>query len=304
MCSYISSLAKTTQILNQYRIKLKKSLGQNFLVDTNIAKKIVFLSDIKPSDVVLEVGCGIGSLTEVILPGVKKVICVEIDKSLLEAFKDIFKYEIGGKIDLIEADALKLGYYEISRKYKINKMISNLPYKVAAPLLLKILIEEDSIKDFYITIQKDIAERLVSKPCSKNYSSYAVKANFLASFKVCFPVSRSCFIPKPFIDSVVIGVKRKSIGDYLKKLFCNEFGDDISNSIKKILIIDFFNFVDGCFLHRRKKLINSLEKSKSKYGCRVNLIIDLLSEIGKDKNIRAEELNLEDFIFLYRNVRC
>jgi len=303
MCSYISSPAKTGQILNQYRIKLKKSLGQNFLIDTNIAKKIVFFSDIKPGDVVLEVGCGIGSLTEIILPAVKKVICIEIDKFLLEAFKDIFKYEIGEKIELIEGDALKLDYYEISSKYKINKMISNLPYKVAAPLLLKILVGEDSIKDFYITIQKDIADRLVSKPRSKNYSSYTVKANFLASFSICFPISRSCFVPKPFIDSVVIEVKRKSIVDYLKELFCNESGANISNSNKKILITNFFNFIDSCFLHRRKKLINSLVKSNSKYSCRVNLIIDLLSKIGKDRNARAEELNLEDFIFLYRNVR-
>jgi len=296
---YISSPARAAQILNQYGIKLKKSFGQNFLIDTNIARKIVLYSDIKPQDVVLEVGSGIGSLTKIMLPCVKKVICVEIDKFLSVAFKDIFECEIGRKIELIEKDALRLDYGEISKKYRINKMVSNLPYKIAAPLILKILLEEESIESFCVTIQKDIADRLISQTGSKNYSSYAVKANFLASFKICFPISRSCFMPKPLVDSAVVRVERKDIKNIFKDFFCA----DTSSSGTKDAITDFFGFIDGCFLHRRKKLVNSLEKSSSKYSSKADLVVRLLSEIGKDKNARAEELNLEDFIFLYKNMR-
>ncbi len=299
MNTYISSPARTAQILDQYGIKLKKSFGQNFLIDTNIARKIVLYSDIKPQDVVLEVGSGIGSLTEIMLPCVKRVICVEIDKFLSGAFKDIFEHEIGRKIELIEKDALRLDYSEIGKKYRVNKMVSNLPYKIAAPLILKILLEGNGIDSFCVTIQKDIADRLVSKIRSKNYSSYTVKANFLASFKICFPISRSCFMPKPLVDSAAVRVKRKDIKNIFKDFFCA----DASSSGTKDEVTDFFGFIDGCFLHRRKKLVNSLEKSSSKYSSKTDSVVRLLSEIGKDKNARAEELNLKDLIFLYKNIR-
>lgn len=287
MHSYISSPGKTVQILSRYGIRLKKSLGQNFLIDTNSAKKIISYAGVNADDVILEVGSGIGSLTEILFPKVKRVVCVEIDNLLIEAFKDIFSENLGEKIQLIQADALKLNYTDIAGKYKINKVVSNLPYNIAAPLILKILIEAEDIKKLFITIQKDIAERLLASAGDKNYSSYTVKSNFLADFNFCFQISRNCFLPKPFVGSAVVEVSRKD-----NRVLMDE----------NFKIGDFFDFVNSCFLHRRKKLINSLFQSNTRYCYKLELIIKLLSEIGKNRDVRAEELYLKDYIFLYKKL--
>lgn len=287
MHSYISSPGKTVQILSRYGIRLKKSLGQNFLIDTNSAKKIISYAGVNADDVILEVGSGIGSLTEILLPKVKRVVCVEIDNLLIEAFKDIFSENLGEKIQLIQADALKLNYTDIAGKYKINKVVSNLPYNIAAPLILKILIEAEDIKKLFITIQKDIAERLLASAGDKNYSSYTVKSNFLADFNFCFQISRNCFLPKPFVGSAVVEVSRKD-----NRVLMDE----------NFKIGDFFDFVNSCFLHRRKKLINSLSQSNTRYCYKLELIIKLLSEIGKNRDVRAEELYLKDYISLYKKL--
>ena len=287
MHSYISSPGKTVQILSRYGIRLKKSLGQNFLIDTNSAKKIISYAGVNADDIILEVGSGIGSLTEILFPKVKRVVCVEIDNLLIEAFKDIFSENLGEKIQLIQADALKLNYTDIAGKYKINKVVSNLPYSIAAPLILKILIEAEDIKKLFITIQKDIAERLLASAGDKNYSSYTVKSNFLADFNFCFQISRNCFLPKPFVGSAVVEVSRKD-----NRVLMDE----------NFKIGDFFDFVNSCFLHRRKKLINSLSQSNTRYCYKLELIIKLLSEIGKNRDVRAEELYLKDYISLYKKL--
>ncbi len=287
MYSYISSTGKTTQILKKYGIRLRKNLGQNFLIDTNSAKKIVSRAGVSSSDVVLEVGSGIGSLTEILLSRAKKIICIEIDRLLARAFKDIFSENLGGEIELICSDALRVDYADIAGRYNVKKVVSNLPYSIAAPLVLKILLEAEDIRKMFITVQKDIAIRMLASAGDKNYSSYTVKSNFLADFNLCFQISRNCFLPRPFVDSTVVEVTRKDNKDLIKKNF------DIK---------DFFDFVTKCFLHRRKKLINSLLQNNSKYCHKSEIIIKLLSEIGQDRNTRAEELSLEDYIFLYKNL--
>ena len=286
--NYISSPSKTAEILNLHNIRLKKSLGQNFLIDTNILKKIAMAAELKPEDIVLEIGSGIGSLTEIMLPQIKKIICIEVDNRLVQAFKEIFRSCLSSQIDLIESDAMKLDYRELKIRTGVTKVVSNLPYKIAAPLILKIMLEAPEITHYCLTIQRDIADRLTAKKGDKNYSSYAVKANFLADFKILFPVSRSCFIPVPFVDSVVVKAGRKT-----------------SKKTADINTPDFFGFVEDCFLHRRKKLVNSLLTSdEHKYVDKINLIIKMLHGIGKDKNLRAEDLRLEDFLFLYRSLKA
>ncbi|MEA2015753.1 MAG: 16S rRNA (adenine(1518)-N(6)/adenine(1519)-N(6))-dimethyltransferase RsmA [Actinomycetota bacterium] len=289
MHSYISSPGNTVKILARYGIKLKKSLGQNFLIDTNNAKKIVERAGISPEDIVLEVGSGIGGLTEILTKKAKKVVCVEFDKLLVKAFRDIFKSELidSLKLELIHADALKLDYRELALRYKTGMVVSNLPYSIGAVLLLKMIMEAETIEKMILTVQKDIAERLLASVGDKNYSSYTVKANFLADYKFCFQIPRNCFIPRPFVDSWVIEVKRKDNSSLLDDSFDRD---------------GFFDFINACFLHRRKKLINSLSQKNSKYCDNVEFIIKLLTGIGKDRNIRAEELTLKDYIYLYRNL--
>jgi len=290
--NYISSPGNTARILSKYGIKLKKRLGQNFLIDTNSAKKIVRYAGVNSKDIILEIGSGIGSLTQIILGEAKKVVCVEIDELLVRAFKEIFSEDLrkgaeGSKLELIQADALKLNYTDLVREYGINKIVSNLPYSIAATLLLKILVEAHNLEELFFTIQKDIAERLIALPGDKNYSSYTVKASFLADFKFCFQIPRNCFIPKPFVDSEVIEVHRRE----------NELMKDPDFDIK-----DFFDFINACFSHRRKKLINSLSQSGSRYCDKTELVIELLSGMNKNRDIRAEELTLDDYIYLYKEL--
>ncbi len=288
MKNYISSPGKTVKILSDHNIRLRKSLGQNYIIDTNSVKKMISLTRVTGEDIILEIGCGIGSLTEVLLEnGPAKIICIEVDRKVAEIFRNIFQEKIeNGTVELIIEDAMDIDYSKLGSLHNINKMISNLPYKIAAPLILKILKETEKIPQFWMTIQKDIADRLIAEPGDKNYSSYTVKSNTLACYRSCFKISRNCFIPKPFVDSIVVEVTRKKIPDEL----CGEDG-----------IEGFFNFVNASFAHRRKMLLNSLSRSKD-YSLKLDRVAEFLQVIGKNKAVRAEELSLEDYIFLFKDL--
>ena len=288
MQQYISSPKRTAGILSGYGIRLKKSLGQNYIIDTNSIKKMVSLAGINKGETVLEIGSGIGSLTEILLEsGAGRVICIEIDRKVSEAFLDIFSKEIEkGKVDLIGKDAMEVDYDSLSEKYNINKMVSNLPYKIAAPLIIKILRDAPGISRLWVTIQKDIADRILAHKGDKNYSSYTVKSNLLAYYRAVFKVSRSCFIPKPFVDSVVLEAVRKKLPEGFK---------DESD------VDGFFDLVNSAFLHRRKKLLNSLAISE-KYRARLETITGLLKKMEKGPGVRAEDLILEEYVHIYNNL--
>jgi len=283
---HISSPKRTSEILSRYGIRLKKNLGQNYMIDTNSIRKMVSSAGVKLGDTVLEIGSGIGSLTEILAEEGARVVAVEIDKKVSDAFSDIFAEELAtGRVVLITEDAMDIDYGKLYSEYDIDKMVSNLPYKVSAPLMLKILRESD-IKKHWITVQKDIADRILAGIGDKNYSSYSVKANFLADWSMSFKVSRNCFIPRPFVDSVVLEVSRK--------LLPSGFEDDRD-------VEDLFNLINASFAHRRKKLLNSLSLD-ARYSKVLPVIGRLLSDRGKDAGVRAEELALEDFIYIYKNM--
>ncbi|HAJ95742.1 MAG TPA: ribosomal RNA small subunit methyltransferase A [Actinobacteria bacterium] len=288
MQQYISSPKRTSGILSDHGIRLRKRLGQNYMIDTNSIKKMVSLAGIIPGETILEIGSGIGSLTEILIEkGAGRVICIEIDSKIADIFKDIFSDDIKkGTIKSIIKDAMDIDYEKLVTDNCIEKMVSNLPYKIAAPLMLKIPREAPAVKNFLVTIQKDMADRLMAKAGDKNYSSYTVKSNLLADYKQEFKISRNCFIPKPFVDSVVIGISRKVLPE----------GFNGNNDIEK-----FFSLVNNSFLHRRKKLLNSLALSKD-HRIELDKIIGLLPEIGKNAEVRAQELSLEDYIFLFKNL--
>ncbi len=282
---FISSPGNTATLIKKYDIRLKKSLGQNFLIDTNTLKKIARISGAAKNDIVLEIGSGIGSLTEILVPLVKNIVCVEVDAKLSGAFREELAGFIGTNVTLIESDAMKIDYGRLSRELEINKVIANLPYKIAAPLIITILKNAPGIDKMYLTIQKDIADRLTAKTGDKNYSSYTVKTALLADFKVMFNISGTCFMPVPNVGSAFIEVCRKNMKDF---------------KISPDRVNEFFGFIDNCFLHRRKKLINSLKKVQEKYNIdKKDLMVRMLHGIGKDAEVRAEDLTLDDFIQLF-----
>ncbi len=338
--SYICNPSNTKKILKKYNIKLNKRLGQNFLIDSNILHKIVKKAEVGPNDVILEIGSGIGTLTEFLINAVKpsgKVVCIEIDKKLVNIFNDIrtsfINFGNTDNIYLINADATRLDYSEIYNNFKITKAVSNLPYKTAAPLILKILIEAPEIKNLYFTIQKDIADRILAEAVQsgkdlslKDYGAYTVKIRFLADCKILFNIPRSCFLPEPFVDSVFISIKNKLL-DYGKdgqNIFKQASFKQYYEKYSKIycnfneFIKDYFNFIDLCFSQKRKKLINSLFGSqiRNEIGVRniiaklknnlnidkVELITKILLSLGKNSNVRAEQLKPEEFLILFLEI--
>ena len=305
--TYISTPSRTMEILKHFGITLRKTYGQNFLIDTNVLKKIANFASIDDKDTVLEIGSGIGSLTEIIYQHAAKIIAVEIDTNLTGIFKQIFEDYINIKIFLIKNDAMKLNYLELADNYEINKCVANLPYKIAAPVLLKILSETQKITDFYVTIQKDIADRILAKPGDKNYNAFTVKLNFYSHFVKSFGISRSCFYPKPYVDSVIVHIKRND--RFLPSSILYKINPLIVNDILKNYELqisftqDFFHFIEDCFYHRRKKLINSLNLRSGFYKDNEQKIINLLDKYGLSKNTRPEEVSLEIFLLLFLNIK-
>lgn len=283
---YISSPSKTMEILKSANIRLHKSLGQNYLIDTNIGKKIVQESGVRKDDNLLEIGSGIGSLTELLLPECNRIICVEIDKRIGSVFEGLFADYMQDKLLLIQEDALKLDYSDIFKRYKINKVVSNLPYKIAAPLTIKLLLETGRTDGFYFTIQKDIADRMLAEPGDKNYNAFSVKMRSISKARTLFKISSNCFFPKPHVDSVFISIdKDLSI---------------IEGHIKdRVGLLKFFSFIERCFRHRRKKLISALLSYNIGGVDKRDLIVKILSGIGKDKDLRPEDLSIRDFLNIY-----
>ena len=300
---YISSPTNTMKIIKKNNLVLKKIYGQNFIIDTNILKKIAGFAQLNKNDVVLEIGPGIGSLTEIMMPEVKKIICIEIDKKFAEVFTEIFGRFIGDKVVFISQDAMKADFEEICSYYSINKLVSNLPYKIAAPVILKILGDTDRVCDFIATIQKDIADRILAKPGDKNYNAATIKMNFFSEFCGSFGISKNCFYPKPHVDSETIHLRKwqrflpDSILEKINALVVEDFLKN--NNLKRNFRGDFFKFVEDSFSHRRKKLINSLIVNDAYYLEKQHEILQALVMVNKSKDIRPEELSLEEYLMIF-----
>ncbi len=266
------------QIIEEHRFKFSKSLGQNFLIDGNIVKKIVRDAGITKDDYILEVGPGIGTLTEELSLKAKKVVAVEIDKNLLPIL-DITLKEYRN-VEIVHGDILDIDIKQlIDEKMEGGpvKVVANLPYYVTTPIIARFLEEDLNVESLTIMVQKEVAQRMVSKEGSKVYGSLSVFVNFYSEPEMLLNVPKSVFMPSPKIDSAVIRLNMK----------------------KDLPIVDkdqFFKVVKASFSKRRKTILNAL----SSYG------FDLtkeefkiaLEKAGIDPKSRAEELNLEQFTSL------
>ncbi len=267
----ISTYKRTNEILDKYNFKIKKSLGQNFLIDQNILKKIVDLSNIGKDTLVIEIGPGIGALSEFILDKCGYLVMYEIDKRLIPILNDTLKDYKNFKLineDFLESDVQSdikdLNFKEIV-------LISNLPYYVTIPIITKIIEDDLPIQKLILMMQKEVAERLSAKPNTKKYSSLSIFIQYNYDVKTLMNVSRNVFYPKPNVDSSVLKLEKR------KKYFVND---------EKL----FFRFVKEAFSQRRKMLKNNLR----------NFDLKKLEKIFTELNLslmqRAEELKIEDYI--------
>jgi 16S rRNA (adenine1518-N6/adenine1519-N6)-dimethyltransferase len=263
-----------SKLLKKYDIKPKREFGQNFLIDKNILNKIVTKADLKDSDNVLEVGPGLGVLTEQLLLSVKKVLAVELDKTLHYVLKQEFKRN--PKLELVNEDILKMRVEEIKEIFSDEpySVVANIPYNITSILIRKFLEFPYKPEKMFLLVQKEVAQRIISRPGEMNL--LALSAQFYAECKILFPVSRKSFFPSPSVDSAVIELK-------LKK----DFPTDNINR--------FFQLARIGFASKRKQLQNNLANGLhiSKEEAK-----DMLEKAGLGISIRAQELSIDDWVKL------
>jgi len=250
----------------------RKSLGQHFLVDPNIVRKIVRLAELQPGETVLEIGPGRGILTEALLEAAGQVVAVEIDPALC-AF---LRATLGTRpnLRLVEADAIAYDYAQLPGPFLV---VANLPYYVSTPILFRLLKERQRVMRMVLMLQEEVAVRLASPPGGKDYSVLSVAAQFSCEVRMGFKVSSSCFRPRPRVGSAVV------ILTPLPK--------------PRVTVQDeafFFKVVRAGFAHRRKAVLNSLRDE----GFESVAVADALKRTGLDSRRRAETFTLSDFATL------
>ena len=275
--AYLGNPSKTSEILNKFGLTAQKRYGQNFLIDSNILEKIVASAGITKDDTVLEIGPGIGTLTQHLAEAAKKVICVEIDKNMIP----VLEYTLADfdNVTVINQDILKADIVNILKENGAEsaKVVANLPYYITTPIIMELLEKDLPIESITVMIQKEVAERMETGPGSKDYGALSLAVAFYSNAEVKMTVSPNCFIPRPNVDSAVIRL------DKLKE-----------PAVKVKNRAEMFRIIKGAFEQRRKTLTNALSHS-SAYKTDKKNIENALLEMGKNINIRGEELTLEEF---------
>jgi 16S rRNA (adenine1518-N6/adenine1519-N6)-dimethyltransferase len=265
------------EILKQYGIKPRKKLGQSFLLEGNVIKKIAAVADISSEDVILEIGAGIGVLTEELAQKAHKVIAVELDKNLVEVLKE--KLAGYDSVEIHSGDILKYDFNSIAQRYKTKiKVIGNVPYNISSPLIFHLLSFRSVIDNFILMLQKEVVQRLVSLPNNKSYGVPSVILQMFASVEKKFDVPFTCFYPRPKVESAVI-----------KGSFRGRPLVDLDNEFF------FTSLVKAAFAQRRKMLMNNLKKAKLLDGIPEVKLKKTLSSAGIDGKRRGETLSVEEF---------
>lgn len=255
--------------MNDFRFK--KSLGQNFLVDDNIKSKIVNSASVGEDSIIIEVGPGNGAITKLLINFGVPVIAFEVDERLRSELEKIDS----DNLEVIFQDFLSVDLSLVLSNYSYKKvhLIANLPYYITTPIINKV-ISETSVDEMIVMVQKEVGDRFMAKPNSKNYNSLSVFLQYYFDVSKVTLVSKNSFFPKPNVDSVVVKFSRKS-------------------ELLKVNDLDFFfRFVKDAFTQKRKNLRNNLKSYD------LILLENALREIGKDLTFRAEQLSIEDFVHI------
>ena len=283
--AYLGSPSATKEIINKYSFAFQKKFGQNFLIDSNILESIVSAADITKDDFVLEIGPGIGTMTQYLCEAARQVVAVEIDKMLIPILKDtLSEYD---NVEVINQDVLKLDIKALAQEKnngKPIKVVANLPYYITTPIIMGLFESKVPIESITIMVQKEVADRMHTGPGSKDYGALSLAVQYYADAKVQLNVSASCFMPRPNVDSAVI------------KLTAHE---------KPVVDVDetlMFKVIRASFNQRRKTLVNGL-KNSSELDYTKEEIVQAIKAIGKEENIRGEKLTLEEFAALSNSLK-
>lgn len=292
---------ETIQIMRKYNVTANKSYGQNFLIDENIIQGIVEKSELTKDDFVIEIGPGLGTLTQHLLEKAGKVLAIELDKKMVGIISDRFSKEIenndnnleeaeaknsinnleGAKLEIISEDVLKVNLKEIIDKalksgYKKVKVVANLPYYITTPIIMKLLEEKLQIETITVMVQKEVAERLAEIPGGKETGAITYAIYYYTDAKILINVPKESFIPEPEVTSSVIQFK-----------ILKEPRIKVENEEQ------LFKLIKQGFLMKRKTLVNALAGFNNKEKSE---IIDILKELNINEKVRAEQLSLDDFV--------
>ena len=279
----LSSHQATKEVVQKHNFKFSKSLGQNFLIDTNVIDRILEGARVKEGDYVIEVGPGIGTLTKEMGRSAEKVVAIEIDKTLIPILEETLADF--PNIEVINQDILKVNVQELVKE-KLNggpvKLVANLPYYITTPIVMKFLEEDIPVTDIVVMVQKEVADRMNAQPSTKDYGALSVAVQYYCDTEIVAKAPRHMFVPQPNVDSIVIGLH---VRDEKKYIVDNE---DI-----------FFKTVKASFGQRRKTLLNSL-------GGLGFLSKDQIKEALKAANIdekrRGETLSIDEFANLSNEI--
>ncbi|MER2058889.1 MAG: 16S rRNA (adenine(1518)-N(6)/adenine(1519)-N(6))-dimethyltransferase RsmA [Niallia sp.] len=276
----IATPARTRAILDKYGFSFKKSLGQNFLIDTNILRNIVDHAQLTEESAAIEVGPGIGALTEQLAKRSKKVVAYEIDQRLLPILKETLEPYPHAKI--IHQDILKANVKEMLdtefQDIKDIMLVANLPYYVTTPIIMKILEEKLPLRGIVVMLQKEVAERISAKPGTKEYGSLSIAIQYYTKPEVVMIVPKTVFVPQPNVDSAVIRLTIR---------------ETPSVSVKNEEF--FFKVTRASFAQRRKTILNNLSSQLEGGKEKKADIIEALEQANIEPSRRGESLSIEEF---------
>ncbi|MFJ8066772.1 16S rRNA (adenine(1518)-N(6)/adenine(1519)-N(6))-dimethyltransferase RsmA [Psychrobacillus sp. NPDC096426] len=276
----IATPVRTQEILKKYGFSFKKSLGQNFLIDPNILRNIVGHAELTKDSAAIEIGPGIGALTEHLARAAGKVIAFEIDQRLLPVLEDTLSPYDNVEIvhsDILEADVKQL-FADKLEDYKDVMVVANLPYYVTTPILLKLLMDRLPIRGMVVMMQKEVADRITAKPGTKAYGSLSIAIQYYMKAEVAMIVPKAVFMPQPNVESAVIKLTR--------------------HETPPVHVIDedfLFKVSRGSFVQRRKTIINNLQSSLPNGKEKKELILQSLEKVGINPTRRGETLSIEEF---------
>lgn len=282
MIKDIATPVRTKMIMEKYGFSLKKSLGQNFLIDLNILNRIVDFAELSENSGAIEIGPGIGALTEQLAKRSKKVVAFEIDGRLLPILKETL--EPYPHVKVIHQDVLKANVSQVIEEEFENgqdlMVVANLPYYVTTPIIMKLLSEQLPIRGMVVMLQKEVADRISAAPGTKEYGSLSIAIQYYTTAKTVLIVPKTVFIPQPNVDSAVIRLIRrdKPAVDVMNEEF-------------------FFEVVRASFAQRRKTIFNNLA---SHFGGKLEKkqIENALLSSQIDPKRRGETLSIEEFAIL------
>lgn len=276
----LGNMQNTMNIIKKYQLHFQKKYGQNFLIDTHVIEKIMRAADIKKEDTVLEVGPGIGTMTQYLCESADHVIAVEIDRHLIPVLSETLSAY--GNVNVIQGDILKLDLEEMLKDKENIKVVANLPYYITTPVIMKLFesgFKKDSmlIKSITVMVQKEVAERMKALPGTKDYGALSLAVNYYSEPYLAANVPANCFIPRPAVDSAVIRLSRHETPQV-----------SVRNPRH------MFQLIRASFNQRRKTLANGIKNSAELSYSREE-VEEALKECGFPPDIRGEKLGLKEF---------